>query len=162
MPTEGLVRPAPGTPDLGPLIGCADLLEQPQDAARPGPRHVVEPRWRHGRSGTPAARTSTELRALFSSLRTSPPITTWRAGASGCDPTTIRSTGSARDSRSVAPSFAASAPAVSRATSFVAPARGTAMDLISVPGCVRRPAAAMATATDPPSRRYWADVPGST
>ena len=58
-----------------------------------GPAHRPRPRWpprsarwprcgsgrtrRYGRSGTPAARTSTELRALFSSLRTSPPITTW-------------------------------------------------------------------------------------
>ena len=75
-----------------------------------------------GRSGPPAARTSTELRALLSSLRTSPPTTTWLARAPGCEPTTIRSTGSTRDSRSVAPSFAASAPAVSRATSFVGPA----------------------------------------
>src|ERR1700733_2570155 len=162
MPTEVLVGPALGTPDLGQLIGCADLLKQPQDAARPSPRHVIEPRWRHGRSGTPAARTSTELRALFSSLRTSPPITTGPAGAPGCDPTTIRSTGSARDSRTVAPSFAASALAVSRATSLVGPARGTAIDLIAPSNCVRRPAAAIATATEPPSRRCSADVPGST
>src|SRR5579871_2706142 len=115
---------------------------------------VPEGRGAYGRSGTPPARTSTELRALFSSLRTSPPITTWPAGAPGCDPTTIRSAGSALESRTVAPSFAASARAVSRATSFVGPARGTAIDLIAPSNCVRRPAAAMATATEPPSRRY--------
>ena len=35
------------TPDLGQVIRCADLLQHPQDATRPGPRHVVKPRRRH-------------------------------------------------------------------------------------------------------------------
>ena len=47
MPTEMHLRPAIRTPNLSQVIRCADLLQQPQDATRPSPRHVVKPRRRH-------------------------------------------------------------------------------------------------------------------
>jgi hypothetical protein len=50
------VRPALRTPDLGQVIRCADLLQQPQHTARPGPRHVIEPRWGHLHKPTDGAR----------------------------------------------------------------------------------------------------------
>ena len=66
-----------------------------------------------------------------------------------------------RPTREPLPQFRGQRAAV-RGRSLVGPARGTAIDLIAPPNCVRRPAAAMATATEPPSRRYSADVQGST
>ena len=46
MPTEVLSRPALRPGDLRQLIWRADLLQEPENTARPGARHVVKPRWR--------------------------------------------------------------------------------------------------------------------
>jgi hypothetical protein len=51
-----LLRPPLSTRDLRQVIRCADLLQQPQHTARPGPRHVIEPRWGHLRKPIDGAR----------------------------------------------------------------------------------------------------------
>src|SRR5437764_13672419 len=72
----------------------------------------------YGRIGDCAGSTSTELRALLSSVRTSPPITRWPGVAAGCEPTTISSTGPVGEAATVALGFSGRAYAVWRSTSL--------------------------------------------
>src|SRR5436853_7779896 len=100
-------RPSDKTGELDrlddrPTTVGADPLSRRSGCAK------VESAWH---SGTESARVLTRL-----DDRAPAPSTTWPTGASGWEPTTIRSTGSVRESR-----------AVSRAASFVGPERGTAI-----------------------------------